>query len=159
MGTSSHSRDPMVAEVLKLLPGLSKALSQSMPEDARREGVSVAQVRVLVHLNEYGPQTMGALAEGLRITTPSATGLINPLVEMGYVVRERSERDRRVVTVELSAHAHELAESILAQQRSDVEEALGGMDTTAQSNFLEGLTRLAATFGAKAKGGRRGVAS
>ncbi len=43
----------MVSEILKLLPGLSKVLSQSMPEDARREGVSVAQVRVLVHLSEY----------------------------------------------------------------------------------------------------------
>jgi len=146
----------MVAEVLKLLPGLSKVLSQSMPEDARREGVSVAQVRVLVHLNEYGPQTMGTLAEGLRITTPSATGLINPLVEMGYVVRERSERDRRVVTVDLSPHARVLAESILAQQRRDVEEALGGMDPEAQTNFLEGLTRLAAIFGSKSRGSRRG---
>lgn len=146
----------MVSEILKLLPGLSKVLSQSMPEDARREGVSVAQVRVLVHLSEYGPQTMGALAEGLRITTPSATGLINPLVEMGYVFRERSDRDRRVVTVGLSAHASELAEMILAQQRRDVEEALSGMDPVAQTNFLEGLTRLAETFGAKAEGGRRG---
>jgi DNA-binding MarR family transcriptional regulator len=154
---SSQNRDPMVAEVLKLLPGLSKALSESMPDDARREGVSVAQVRVLVHLNEYGPQTMGALADGLRITTPSTTGLINPLVEMGYVVRERSDLDRRVVTVGLSADAAELAESILAQQRSDVEQALRGMDAAAQANFLEGLTRLAAVFGSKAKGtGRRG---
>jgi Transcriptional regulators len=146
----------MVSEVLKVLPSLIKALSQSMPDDARREGVSVAQVRVLVHLNEYGPQTMGALAGGLQITTPSATGLINPLVEMGYVVRERSEHDRRVVTVGLSPHAQELSESILAQRRSEVQTALSGMDPTAQSNFLEGLKRLDAAFGAKPKGGRRG---
>ena len=59
----------------------------------------------MVHLFEYGPLTMGELAEGLSVTTPSATGLINPLADMGFVVRERDEEDRRVVRVRLSERA------------------------------------------------------
>jgi len=147
----------IVSEVLKLLPELSRAVQQSMPEDARREGVSAAQVKALVHLAEYGPQTMSRLAEGLAITTPSATGLINPLVDMGFVVRERDLQDRRVVRVALSEQAALLAREILERQRRDVAEALSGMTPQEQQIFLEGLGRLVQVYGAhrRNRGGLR----
>ena len=79
----------IVREVLKLLPEIAKALSRTVPEHARMRGVSMAQVKTLVHLAQYGPQTMGELAAGLHVTTPSATGLVGPLVDAGYLVRQR----------------------------------------------------------------------
>ncbi len=103
-------------------------------------------MRVLVHLAEYGPQTMGDLAEGLGITTPSATGLVNPLAESGLVERERKPEDRRVVTVRLSDEAREIADRILGARRLTVEEALDGLETDAQQHVLEGLRRLCHAF-------------
>lgn len=140
-------RQRIVHEVMKLLPELGKAITRSMPVHIRHEGVSVAQVKAMVHLSEYGPQTMGDLAEGLKITTPSATGLVNPLAEMGFVVRDRDEEDRRVVRVSLSEHAQELAHSILDQRLTEVAAAMDGMTVEAQQHFLEGLERLAAAYG------------
>ncbi|MCZ7664204.1 MAG: MarR family transcriptional regulator [Thermoleophilia bacterium] len=147
MSALINEKDRVVREVLKLLPELGKAISRSMPARARHEGVSAAQVKALVHLSEYGPQTMGELAEGLRITTPSATGLINPLVEMGLVERERDTEDRRVVQVQLTKPARKLADEILAKRRAEVEGALADMDAEARAHFLEGLRRLAAVYG------------
>ena len=140
-------RQRIIREVMKLLPELGKAITRSMPVHIRHEGVSVAQVKAMVHLSEYGPQTMGDLAEGLKITTPSATGLVNPLADMGFVVRDRDEEDRRVVRVSLSEHAQELAHSILDQRLTEVAAAMDGMPIEAQQNFLDGLERLAAAYG------------
>lgn len=137
----------IVHEVMKLLPELGTAITRSMPMHVRHEGVSLAQVKAMVHLFEYGPQTMGDLAEGLKITTPSATGLVNPLAEMGFVVRERDQEDRRVVRVSLSEHAQEIARSILDQRLTEVADAMDGMSLEAQQNFLEGLERLAVAYG------------
>ena len=125
-----------------------------MPVSVRHEGISPAQVKALVHLFEYGPQTMGDLAEGLKITTPSATGLVNPLAEMGFVVRDRDQEDRRVVRVSLSAHAEEVAHSIIDQRQAEVSAAMGDMGLEAEQCLLEGLERLAAAY---SSGGGRSV--
>ncbi len=136
----------VVSEILKLLPELGKALATSVPDRVRHQGISNAQVRAVVHLAEYGPQTMGELAQGLRITTPSTTGLINPLVDMGLVQRERDDEDRRVVRVSLTQKAQTMAGHVLAQRRREVEQALDGMDEEARLHFLEGLQRLAGVY-------------
>jgi DNA-binding MarR family transcriptional regulator len=147
MKSVGDDRRRIVLEVMKLLPELGRAISRSMPAQARMEGVSVAQVKAMVHLFEYGPETMGELADGLGITTPSATGLINPLAELGFVERERDEEDRRVVRVRLSEHAQRLSHEILDQRIAEVASALEGMNLDAQECFLEGLRRLAAAYG------------
>lgn len=136
----------VVSEILKLLPELGKALATSVPDRVRHQGISNAQVRAVVHLAEYGPQTMGELAQGLRITTPSTTGLINPLVDMDLVQRERDDEDRRVVRVRLTQKAQTMAGHVLAQRRREVERALDGMDEEARVHFLEGLQRLACAY-------------
>ena len=45
---------------------------------------------------------MSGIAEKLRITVGSLTTSMNSLVKKGYVVRERSEEDRRVVYIRLT---------------------------------------------------------
>lgn len=146
MDSSPPRGDRIVSEILKLLPELGRALATSVPDKVRHQGISNAQVRAVIHLAEYGPQTMGDLAKGLRITTPSTTGLINPLADMGLVERERDGDDRRVVRVSLSAKARKMASQVLVQRRKEVEQALDGMDEEAKAAFLEGLQRLAAVY-------------
>lgn len=147
MSTQGDQHQRVVREVMKLLPELGIAITRSVPTRVRHEGVSTAQVKAMVHLFEYGPQTMGDLADGLKITTPSATGLINPLAEQGFVVRDRDEEDRRVVRVSLSKHAEEIAHSIIDQRQAEVAAAMEGMSLEAQGCFLDGLERLAASYG------------
>lgn len=142
-------QEQLVSEVLKVLPELGRALVDSVPAHAGERRASPAQMKVLVHLAEYGPQTMGDLAEGLGITTPSATGLVNPLAESGLVERERKPEDRRVVTVRLSDEARDMADHILGARRLTVEGALEGLGTDAQQHVLEGLRRLCHAFSAQ----------
>lgn len=144
-------RERVIREVIKVLPELAKSLyrdaashrAAALGPDAAAGSISTAQVRTLIHLAEYGPQTMGELAEGLQITMASATGLVNPLVELGHITRSRDPHDRRVVRVGLSDQAQSLADRILAERRREVETALEGMDLTSCRCFLEGLERLA----------------
>jgi DNA-binding MarR family transcriptional regulator len=85
---------------------------------------------------------MGELADGMRVTMASATGLIKPLVKVGLVIRSHDAQDQRVVRVDLSAPARDLAGRVLADWRREVESALAGMDDEACRHFLEGLEKL-----------------
>ena len=49
------------------------------------------------------PKNMSAIAKQLHVTTGTLTISMNSLVKKGYVKRERSERDRRVVYIMLTA--------------------------------------------------------
>jgi DNA-binding MarR family transcriptional regulator len=157
-------RERVIREVIKVLPELAKNLTRDVDthsaaarEAAARAGaaqaaggaevpgaaVSSAQLRALVHLAQYGPQTMSELADGLQITTASTTGLINPLVAMGHVARARDVNDRRVVRIGLTEQAQVLADGMIAERRREVEAALEDMDLAACRRFLQGIERLA----------------
>jgi DNA-binding MarR family transcriptional regulator len=140
-------RERIILEIIKVLPELAASLNGDAAMNAAAAGaghvVSTAQIRALVRLAQYGPQTMGELAEGLQIAMASATGLVKPLAAMGYIIRSRDDHDRRVVRVGLSPEAQIMADGVLAERRLEVEAALAGMDDAARRHFLEGLERLA----------------
>lgn len=145
-----NEREWIIREIIKILPGLVKSLNRAAAAHARAgrdlaggRAISTAQLRTLVHLAQYGPQTMSELAEGMQITMASASGLIKPLAEAGLVKRSRDPQDRRVVRVDLSPRARDLANQALAKWRQDVEAALTDMDNETCRQFLRSLERLA----------------
>lgn len=148
--------DRYVTEALQLLPSLMRSLDRRTPKHARKIGASAAQMRAIIHLAEYGPQTMGELARGLGITTPSATGLVGPLVEKGFLQRERDAVDRRVVRVDLTEGARAEADRLLAERREEIAAALEGMGEEERAHFVDGLRRLIDVYESRT-GKARGV--
>lgn len=65
-------------------------------------GLGMTHGRMISILAKSGPQKVSALAEQLHITSGGVTGIADRLIELGYVKRERGEKDRRVVLLELT---------------------------------------------------------
>ncbi len=73
---------------------------------------------IIEFLGESGPQMMRSLAELLGLAVNSMTPIVDSLENRGLVVRSRSETDRRVVNVGLSAEgqkAYEFSSNIKRQ--------------------------------------------
>ncbi|HVA22538.1 MAG TPA: MarR family transcriptional regulator [Candidatus Micrarchaeia archaeon] len=68
----------------------------------REQRLTMTQVRVLFRLHRLGHATVGQIADALRITPSTATGLVERLVQHGVVRRQGREGDRRVVEVGLT---------------------------------------------------------
>ncbi|ERI07648.1 MarR family winged helix-turn-helix transcriptional regulator [Aneurinibacillus aneurinilyticus] len=64
--------------------------------------LSPSQAFILEHIAIYGPKRISDLAEKLEITLPSVTGLSDRLISLGYVTRRRSEKDRRIVLLDIT---------------------------------------------------------
>ena len=60
------------------------------------------QLTVLFHLYYHGDRIMRQIAEKLRVSDPTATGIIDRLTEKGLVERFRDLEDRRRVIVGLT---------------------------------------------------------
>ncbi len=131
---------------------------ENCPEDAdplkapsgaewrKPEGVPEAQIKLVVYLAAHGPQTMSEVAEGLDVTTPAVTGLVDKLEKRGMVERVRDSQDRRVVRVRLSPHAQQVAEAHVAERRRQMRAVLATLSPEEQQTFIKTLRLLARTF-------------
>ncbi len=65
-------------------------------------GLNQTQLHTLIKLQKFKTSTMGDLCRRIGLTKGSMTTVIDNLLEQGYVVRERSDADRRKVFVRLT---------------------------------------------------------
>lgn len=77
--------------------------SFSCPEDINKKEVSVIEV-----IGKKEPCTMSEVADGVNLAVSTLTGIIDTLVEKQYVIRERSQKDRRIVNVMLSKNGQKV---------------------------------------------------
>src|SRR5579859_534145 len=100
----------------------------------------------MIHLALHGPQTMSEVAEGLEVTTPAITGLVDKLEKRGLVERARDSQDRRVVRVRLAPQAQRMAEEHLAERRRQMRLVLATLTPEEQHTFIKTLRLLAQTL-------------
>ncbi len=67
--------------------------------------LSPPQMHLMMQVKKSGEATISEIAEMLNVSTPSASTMVDRLVEKKSLIRERSKIDRRVVTVRLSKQA------------------------------------------------------
>ena len=98
--------DILVILFQEILDIESKALITSEFKD-----ISVNDMHIIEAIGEKEPKNMSTVAKIMSVTVGTLTIAINSLVKKGYVHRERSEEDRRVVLISLTekgrkANAH-----------------------------------------------------
>ena len=67
--------------------------------------MTMAQYMMFMVIDENGPMTISNLAKILMISNPSASAMVDKLVEKGVITREQSKEDRRKVNVQISPEA------------------------------------------------------
>lgn len=103
---------------------------------------SPAQLHVLGVLAETGPGTVSSVATRLGISPPSASAVIDRMVEAGLVERTRSEEDRRVVSVAISPNGREVIEQVIGGRREMLERVLAQLSAGELSDLVRLLGRL-----------------
>ena len=124
---------------------LRRALRTSIRTDYPWESLPMAQVELLLALDEHGSVRVGELAALLRLAPNTVSGLVQVLVENGLVTRAPDSSDRRVAVVALTAagrlklddwgRAHE-------QRIGNALDHLGPDDRATVSAALPALARL-----------------
>jgi DNA-binding MarR family transcriptional regulator len=91
-------------KLLQILPLLNRMVGAEVRAVAG-EDTTMAQYRVLAQLAEE-PRTLSVLARWRRVSLQSMSGLVQALVERGWVERMPDPRDRRQQLLQLTGHGH-----------------------------------------------------
>jgi DNA-binding MarR family transcriptional regulator len=133
--------DPQVIEaIVYALPEIVRAVTATRNSLSPR--LRTPQVRALLRLTMTEGLTMGELAREIGISYAGATQVIDQLVELGLVERERSAEDRRVVRLRLTERARPEMEQALARRARQVREVCEQLGPDEARAFARGMQLL-----------------
>lgn len=115
---SRAKRGDFGARVAEMLPIFIREFAKRQIKMCSETSLSVPQFAILDILAARGSCKMSELAETLNLTLSAVTVIIDKMIKMKLVKRERSGTDRRVVNVSMVAKGKELASRIRSLRRN-----------------------------------------
>jgi DNA-binding MarR family transcriptional regulator len=114
------ARDPIASrtDALDKLLELALLLNADMASSLPADGVTPSRAALLWHLGQHGPTTQRDLAEAMGVAPRTVTGLVDALVETGFVTRQPHPVDRRATLVTFTARGRRV---VAKWQRQHVE--------------------------------------
>jgi DNA-binding MarR family transcriptional regulator len=142
-----ESKGQAILRILDLSDQLHATLRPVLPTNWGSFDLTMSQLKVVFLLYSQGPAHMSRLATALGVSLPTATGIVDRLVERGLVMREEYTSDRRLVVIRLSEHGEGLLLRVWETFKLGLTDLLGSaerseLDTLASA--LEVICRLAA---------------
>lgn len=108
--------------------------------------ISNNDMHIIEAIGHGAPMNMSAIARKLSVTMGTLTTSMNSLVKKGYVLRERSEVDRRVVYISLSEKGKRAYAQHAAFHQEMIEAVAEGMEKEEKELLIEALIRLKSFF-------------
>lgn len=104
--------------------------------------ISNNDMHVIEAIGMDKPKNMSAVAKALSVTVGTLTIAINNLVKKGYVVRVRSDKDRRVVLISLTEKGERAYRHHEKFHREMIDATLKGLSEEETKVFVHALTNL-----------------
>jgi DNA-binding MarR family transcriptional regulator len=100
-----------ISEVMQSLRRIIKTLQDYSHEVSGQFGITGPQLWALKIIRENGGLSLGDLSQKMYVHPSTISGLMDRLEKKGYVLRDRSQHDRRVVKVDLTPKGSRLAKN------------------------------------------------
>ncbi len=113
--------------------------------------LTMAQLKTLFTLEYRGPATIGQTAERLGISLPTASHLVDRLVQGGFVDRTEDAADRRRTLAAVTEKGSALTRRLRQGGRDSLHDWLLQLDDESLSGLAHGIDRLAEVASATAE--------
>ena len=139
---AANHKEELIQRILTLADNLFRQLLPTVPKELLTLDISMSQLKVMLLLFINGPLNMSNIAASLDVTLPTASSLIDRLVEKDYIERENISDDRRVVLCRLSENGQKAINGIWDSGRVRSREILEKMDLANLEMFFSVLSAM-----------------
>lgn len=117
-------------------------IEESALKTGRFQDISIKEMHTIDVIGSHPNCTPSAVASSLMVTMGTVTTSLNRLENKGYITRERSQSDRRVVHLNLTKKGRLVYKLHYKFHRHMVMELMSGMDEQETEALQSGLKRL-----------------
>lgn len=145
MDATGVTPDLCAREIMETVPRVMRFIRTEM----RRQGMahlSIPQLRVLMFLNRRPGAALLDVAEHLGVTPPTASTLVQRLVQRGLVDRSPHPHERRRVVLRLTPQGSGLLAEARQAAQARLAEALAALPPGDLSRLREGVALLGQAF-------------
>lgn len=118
---------------------LALLLNADMSRGLSALGLTESRTRVVWHLLQAGPSTQRAIADALEVSPRNVTGLVDALVDTGFVRREPHPTDRRATLVHLTEQGSRTADELTSGQDEFARQLFARMPASTFAGLVTGL--------------------
>lgn len=133
-----YKGNPAEVRALDAFIKLTRAVNRlvaSLDASLADQGLTGSQLAVLEAVLHLGPMSQTALCEKLLLSGGNLTLVVTNLEKAGWVKRERTAEDRRVVIVSLSREGRRLIERIFPTHARRIAELFGALSAAEQETL------------------------
>ncbi len=112
-------------------------------------GLTGPQLIILREISQSHEITASDISKAISLSQATVTGVLDRLEKRGYVVRTRSDRDRRRTLVEMTDAGNHILESAPPLMQESFTEQFGELHVWEQQMILSSLHRLVTMMDAK----------
>jgi len=139
---SRLSLEAFADRATEIFPQLVRGMTRHENNYLTKGVITLPQVWALRYLSRQPECPMRELADFMKMGFSSVTGLVDRLVKQGLAVRRRTEKDRRVVFVEITAKGRKALKEILDQRRKTTLNLFESLTSEERSTYLCILEKL-----------------
>jgi DNA-binding MarR family transcriptional regulator len=139
---ADESASALAGELYRVLSEVFQVLGRRDPGGVLPGDLTLAQLSILMALQECGPMRMTALAAHLRVRTPTVTVAIRRLEKLGLVDRSHDPTDLRAVVVGITMHGHAMRRNALATRHMQLAAMLTTLSPEDRASLKEALSPL-----------------
>lgn len=136
-------------DVISLISRIRQKVNGLIITEISRQGIDgivVSHGDILYALFQKERMTMAEIAAKIGKDKSTVTALVNKLVKLGYVARERAAEDTRVTYVTLTAQGHELEPVFEAVSKKVLEVFYTNVSEEEKEELLRLLSRIESNF-------------
>ena len=124
-----------------LLPHVNKLFIDIITEELTKSGITRPQILVLEQIKE-SPRTVGEISRALDLSYSTVSGIVDRLERDGLVLRNRDEKDRRVVWVSVVVNLPKFEERFPFLNKRYFPDIFEGIDHSELELFNQSLERI-----------------
>lgn len=129
-------------EVSKMLPLIMREFTRRQKDIFSKGLLTVPQVVILDFLTERGSCKMNELAKILDLTMSAVTSIIDKMIKLRLVKRERSSEDRRVVNIIILSKGKEIITGIKEGRQNFINEFFSVLTEDEKSEYIRILGKV-----------------
>ena len=130
------------SEAVRLFYEVHKISMHSLRKNFENLGITMPQGLVIRTLIKFGQMKISELSEKVNLSNSTISGIVDRLEKQDLVVRQRSEKDRRIVYVNITPKLEEIHKKTYKETGKSFESLLSAGSPEDLEKVIEGLTTL-----------------